>query len=107
MSSITGSATSALATARTSVAVSANNVANINTDNFNKSRTVYSEDESGNVKAVIDEVAISSESKEQASNVDLAEEVVSQISSTNLYSANLTAIEVADEMSASIIDIKA
>ncbi|MGL1931641.1 MAG: hypothetical protein OCC45_07745 [Desulfotalea sp.] len=109
MSSITSAANSALGAAGTSMAVSAHNVANINTDDFKRSRTIYNENENGGVKAVFDKVDISPEGLEtgQPSSTEYAEEVVAQIGATNLYSANLTAIKTEDEMNETILNIKA
>jgi len=97
------------------MAVTANNVANINTNGFKKSRAVAEEGQNGAVEISIQEIdtpgsPISSEedSAEQTkdtSNVDIAEEMVDMTITQLGYEANLKSLEVQEELQGSILDI--
>ena len=104
---------SALLAFGTKMGVSANNIANVNTDEFKKSRADIVETSHGSVDAEVSRVdtpgSLYSEQGDPAiremSNVDIAEDVVQTIRTQNGYQANLKMISVHDEMLGSIISI--
>ena len=97
-------------------AVVANNIANMNTDGFKKSRAVLEEGQPSGVKVTISQIDTpgsivsagdgSGETRE-TSNVALEEEVVNLITSHHGYSANLQTIKTWDEMTEMVIDLLA
>ena len=110
------SAISGLTAFSTQVAVTAHNLANINTDGFKKSRTEFLAVDSGGVRSAIqkDETAGPTilnhtgygPTQLELSNVDLAEEVVNQIIGQRGFEANIQTIKTADEMLGTILDIR-
>lgn len=110
------SALSGLTAFSTQVAVTAHNVANVNTDGFKKSRTELIAVESGGVRSAIqkDETAGPTILNNtgygpallELSNVDLAEEAVNQILGQRGFEANIQTIRTADEMLGTILDIR-
>lgn len=95
--------------------VTANNVANVNTDEFKKSRAVLSEGENGGVKVDVHKVDTPGYPTEriqndelvatETSNVDIAEEFGESIVTQNAYNANLKMVKTQDEMLGSLLDI--
>ncbi len=104
---------SALFAFGTKMGVNANNLANVNTDAFKKSRADIVETSHGSVEAEVSRVdtpgSLYSEPGDPAiremSNVDIAEEIVQTIPTQNGYLANLKMISVYDEMLGNVIDI--
>lgn len=99
------------------VEVSANNVANVNTDGFKKSHTeLISVETGGGVLPVVrkDDSAGPTvlrdssygPTQSELSNVDLAEEAINRIVAQRGFEANLHAIKTADDMLGRILDIK-
>jgi flagellar basal-body rod protein FlgC len=98
------------------VEVSANNVANVNTDWFKKSHTELVSVETGGVLPVVRKddspgptVLRDSgygSTQVELSNVDLGDEVVNQIIAQRGFEANLQTIKTADDMLGSLLDIK-
>jgi flagellar hook protein FlgE len=96
--------------------VSAHNVANVNTDEFKKSRTDLVELEACGVLPVVQKdnsagpAALKDSSYGQTqvelSNVDLGEEAVNQIIAQRGFEANLRTLKTADDMLGSILDTK-
>ena len=97
------------------IAVSANNVANVYSDEFKKSRAINSEGENGGVTTQIDIVdtpgslvedplSTTGELKE-LSNTDIAEELVNQIAAEQGFKANAKVIKTYEETIGSLIDI--
>ncbi len=96
--------------------VTANNVANMNTDGFKKSRAVLEEGQPSGVKVTISQIETpgtivsaddgSGETRE-TSNVALEEEVVNLITAHHGYNANLQTIMTWDEMTKTVIDLLA
>ncbi len=95
----------------------ANNVANANTEGFKKGRVILSEQAPQGVRASVEKVNTpgsyvsemtnnGTEMIEQ-SNVELSEEITSMISNKHSYGANLKTLEAIDEMTTSLLDIKA
>ena len=110
----TGSALSGIKACGTKIGVTANNVANLNTDGFKKSRAVLKEGHPSGVTVSIKKIdtpgAIlpaqdgSGETRE-TSNVDLAEEVGNLITTRTAFSANIKTLKTWDEMTESLIDL--
>lgn len=98
----------------TKIGVTANNIANMNTDGFKKSRAVLEEGHPSGVTASIEEIdtpgAIlpaqdgSGETRE-TSNVDLEEEVGNLITARTALSANTKTLKTWDEMTESLLDL--
>ena len=106
---------SAISSFSTKMNVTANNIANVNTDGFKKSRTLFKEGQSGGVAPIVDQVDTPGPVKEiledgetrevEASNVDLSEELTGSIATQTAYKANLKTIQTADDMLGSLLDI--
>lgn len=106
---------SALSAFSKKMRVTANNVANVNTDGFKKSRTTLEEapfgdgvrarvdvvDTPGYVKLVEKDDALQ---EVETSNVDLAEELPETMLTKAGYKANLKIIQTLDEMIGSLLD---
>jgi len=114
MISSVSSSVSALRAYDTSSAVSANNLANVETDNFKKSRTVFNENTDGGVKVTISQseeenpVALLSDGSEKImSNTDISEEMAQQIRDQNGYGLNAKSIQADDDMKGTVIDMMA
>jgi flagellar basal-body rod protein FlgC len=97
----------------TRMGVNANNIANVNTDEFKKSRADIVATFNGSVEAEVRRVdtpgSLYSEPGDpmirEMSNVDIVEDVVQIIPTQHGYQANLKMISVYDEMLGSIISI--
>lgn len=110
------SALSGLAAYAKQVEVSANNVANVNTDGFKGSQTQFVSMDIGGVLPVVQKDNSSgptvlnntgySPAQVQLSNVDLGEEAVNQILAQRGYEANLNTLRTADEMLGTILNMK-
>lgn len=110
-----GSTLSALSGYRKKMDVTANNIANVNTDEFKKSRVTFQEAKQGGVEPVVDQVDTPGHIKEtyrddhvveiEASNVDIAEEFPEMLETKSGYSANLKTFKAKDEMMGSLLDI--
>lgn len=110
------SALSGLAAYAKQVEVTANNVANVNTDGFKKSQTEFTAVETGGVLPVVrkDDFAGPTVLKDtshgpslvELSNVDLAEEAVTQILAQRSFEANISTLKAADDMLGTILDMK-
>ena len=106
---------SALKAFGTKMGVTANNIANVESEAFKKSRALLQEGERGSVEVDISRIDtpgsigtkyIDDEQVEtEMSNVDLAEEIPETIPIQRGYEANLSVIKTKDEMLATIIDI--
>jgi len=96
--------------------VTANNLANVNTEGFKRSRAVLQEGNPSGVTISISRVDspgsyLASEDRigkiGETSNVDLAEEIVNLKTTNYGYLANLKTIEAEDEILGSLFDILA
>ena len=97
------------------LAVTSNNIANCNSDEFKKSRAILEEGLNNSVEVEISRVdtpgpivteTVEGETRErELSNVDLAEELVQTIPAQRGYEANLVIIKTRDEMLGSVLDI--
>ena len=97
------------------MAVSANNVANVLSDDFKKSRAINTEGENGQVKVTItkidtpgplveDPLSETGELKE-LSNVDIVEELTNQIMIEHGFKANAKVIKSYEETIGTLIDM--
>lgn len=110
-----GSSLSALSAFGVKMAVHSNNIANVESEEFKKSRTIMEEGTNGGVRVEIDKIEepgpIVSEMRDgerverELSNVDLAEEIPQTIPAQRGYEANLTMIRTRDEMLGAVIDM--
>jgi flagellar hook protein FlgE len=115
MISAISSSLSALKAFGKKLTVTADNIANVNTDGFKKSRCVFKEGPQGGVQANIQRIdapghPIREEmrgriSEKETSNVDLTEEIPQLILGRRGYQANVKAIQTKDEILGAIIDI--
>ncbi len=96
MSSITGISSSALAAYGTKQAVTANNIANISSTNFQASNTVMTENKGGGVAATV---------QQGSDSVDISKEAVDMMVTSNGYGANLKALQASDQMTKDALNI--
>ncbi|BBO15819.1 conserved hypothetical protein [Candidatus Brocadia pituitae] len=94
--------------------VSAHNVANMNTDGFKKQHANLSEGNHGRVTVNITEGADPGPLYQhangaivEASNVDMNEEILRQISAKHLFSANAVTLKTSAETQKGLIDLLA
>lgn len=95
--------------------VHANNIANMNSEGFEKSRTLFKEGSDETVAAEIEQVAAAefpvSESDEvqarqpESNNVDLAEEITGTMIGRRGFEANLAVVKVKDELIGTVMDL--
>ena len=113
MSDAFNAAISAIGTFFRKMDVTANNIANVNTNNFKKSRAEMEDVYPSGVKVSISRVDTpgdllppdeQSQNKE-SSNVNLAEELVDLITTEHAVSANIMTMRTKDEMEKKLIDI--
>jgi flagellar basal-body rod protein FlgC len=95
MPSVNGIATSALAAYGVRQAVTANNIANLNTENFKASDTVFEERRGGGVTASV---------RQGEDRVDISREAVDMLETKNGYEANLKTLKVNDEMEKELLE---
>lgn len=108
-------AMTALSAFRKKLDVTSNNIANVNTNEFKKSRVTLQEGSNGGVETNIQEIntpGIPTEAIEndrivevESSNVDLAEELTDMIPTQTAYTANLKSLKTTDEMVGALLDI--
>ncbi len=99
----------------TKMAVSANNVANVRSDDFKRSRALFSQGQNDAVKVDISTVDTGGPVEarmvdgqtvvQEFSNTDLAEEFTDQIITQRAFEANVRAIQTEDEMLGTLVDI--
>lgn len=109
------SATAALTALDKKMRSTANNIANVNTDDYKKSRVTMQESQNGGVTARAHQVDTPGAVKEtvqdgeviqtESSNVDLAEELTEMIPTKTAYSANLKTVSVQEQMMGSLLDL--
>ena len=107
---------SALAAFKKKLNVTANNVANLNTQGFKKSRVTFSEGKNGGVEAAVTSVDTPGKPQDtirndritetESSNVDLATELTDMISAKAGYMSNLKPLKAQDDMIGTLLDIK-
>ena len=114
MISALNSTMSALRAFVTKLGVTADNIANVNTDGFKKNRAILQEDANGGVQVEIrrddspgfiyDAFENGETVEKETSNVDLTEEIPSLMVTKRAYEANLKTIKTQDEMLGSLLD---
>ncbi|MDA8138866.1 MAG: flagellar basal body protein [Desulfobacteraceae bacterium] len=115
MISPVSSALSAISAYQKRMDVTADNVANIETDRFKKSRVNMEEGENGGVKTSIQRIDTPGMTKEvmrgtsldetESSNVDLAEELTDMMTTKAGYTANAKTLKTQNEMLGNLFDI--
>lgn len=95
--------------------VTANNIANVYSEGFKKSRAILEAGPSGDVNLQIDQINSPGHRfyedidgqliERELSNVDLVEEIPQTMIAQRGYEANLKAIQVQDDMLGSVLDI--
>ena len=108
-------ALSALNSFRKQLNVTADNIANVNTDDFKKSRVNMQEGPQGGVQADVQQIDTPGIPKEvirddevvevESSNVDLVEEFTDMITAKTGFSANLKTVAYQNETLGSLLDI--
>ena len=114
MISALNSTVSALRAFVTKLGVTADNIANANTDGFKKNRATFQTEQNGGVRVEIrrdespgfryDVTENGKTVEKETSNVDLAEEIPNLMVTKRAYQANLKTIETQDEMLGSLLD---
>ncbi|MDY6881546.1 MAG: flagellar basal body rod C-terminal domain-containing protein [Desulfatiglans sp.] len=115
MVSTISSSLSALSAFGKKMSVAANNIANVNTDGFKKSRAILREGPYGGVEVTINRIdtpglptmeegSVPATATER-SNVDLTEEIPQMMIAKRAYQANTQTIKAHNEMVGSLIDI--
>lgn len=89
MNSIMNIASSALSALSVQQNVTANNIANVTTDDFKTSSTRFSDKKNGGVSASV---------LQGNDRVEISQEAVNMIANGNAYTANLKSIQTGDEM---------
>lgn len=110
-------ALSGLQAMTTRIEKNANNIANMHTEGFKKDRVLLSERHPQGVNAIVEKIhspgPYVAEMTERGyemveqSNVDLVEEIPELLGNKNGYSANLKTLQTLDQMTRSLLDIKA
>jgi len=95
--------------------VTADNIANANTDAFKKSRATLQEGTNGDVQVDINRVTTPGHRyqelegdqlvEKESSNVNLEEEVPEMMVTQRIYEANLKVLQTQDKMSGTLLDI--
>lgn len=114
MISALNSTVSALKAFVTKLGVTADNIANVNTDDFKKSRATFQSDAHGGVRVRIKKddspgfrytaFENQEEVERETSNVDLTEELPDLMITKRAYQANLKTVETQNEMLGSLLD---
>ena len=114
MISSVNSTISALQANRTRLGVTANNIANVNTDEFKKSRVIQKEGVQGDVEVEVNRVnspgyrydALEGNQlvEKESSNVSLEEELPEMMVTQRTYEANLKVLQTHDKMLGTLLD---
>ena len=106
---------SALQAYRKSMRVTANNIANVNTDEFKKNRASLKEGINGSVEVEVSKVNTPGHRykefdgdqmvEKETSNVDLAKEIPDLMITQRTYQANLKVLQTRDKMLGTTLDI--
>jgi flagellar basal-body rod protein FlgC len=98
MNSINSIANSALQAFSKSQQVTANNIANVNTDGFTASQTTFQEQASGGAAASVTQTQDS---------VDISREATDLITNSHGFKSSIKALQTADDMTKELLSIKA
>ena len=109
------STVSALKAYNTQMKVASNNVANVNTEGFKKSKATLKEGDNGNVQVDVNQVNTPGHRyqeleddqivEKETSNVDLAEEFPQMMVTQHAYEANMKVLQAQDKMLGTALDI--
>jgi flagellar hook protein FlgE len=115
MISPVNSTVSALQAYNSQLDVTSNNIANVNTDEFKKSKAILKEGPNGGVQADIrrvdtpghryQELEGDQMAEKETSNVDLSEELPQLMVTQHAYQANMKVIQTQDEILGTALDI--
>ena len=115
MISAVNSTVSALQAYKTQMEVTSNNVANVNTDGFKKSKATLKEGNHGDVQVDVNRVDTPGHRyqelegdqmvEKETSNVDLAEEFPQMMVTQHAYEANMKVLQTQDKMLGTTLDI--
>ncbi len=113
----TQSALSALQAFGTKLNSNANNIANISSEGYKKTRVTLESQAHHGVRAVVEQIDTPGATHFEEtgnggelielSNVDLAQELTETTINTRFYQANLKTLQAADEMLGNLLEIKA
>lgn len=92
-------ALSGLAASRAQLDTSAHNVANVQTPQFHRQGVVQAAQETGGVSTRIQ--------RSPVAGAALAQDIITQLSSSYVYRANLGVIETQNDMNGALLDIRA
>ena len=95
---VTNSTLSALVAFGTGLNVTANNIANMNTNGFKPTSAVLNEDVNGGVKVTL--------SQSQNADVDIAKEMVDMMIEKNAIQVNIKSLQTENDVLKSLIDMK-
>lgn len=90
---------SGLKAAQTRLDVASHNIANAQTDGFTRQTVIQQEQAGGGVEARVTQAAVP--------GAELATDLVSQMSASYAFKANLKSIETAQQMTGSLLDLRA
>jgi flagellar hook protein FlgE len=106
---------SALQAYKTQMAVTSNNIANVNTEEFKKSKATLKEGSNGGVQVDInrvdtpgyryEEIEDGQPVEKETSNVDLAEELPQMMVTQHAYKANMKVVQTQDEILGTALNI--
>ena len=109
------SAISALQAYKSKMRVTANNIANVNTDEFKKGRAILKEGTNGGVQVNVQRVNTpgfryqefegDQLAEKESSNVSLEEEITEMMITQRTYEANLKVMQTQNKMLGSVLDI--
>lgn len=115
MISAVNSTVSALQAYKTQMNVTSNNVANVNTEGFKKSKATLKEGDNGDVQVDVNRVNTPGHRyqeleddqmvEKETSNVDLAEEFPQMMVTQHAYEANMKVLQAQDKMMGTTLDI--
>ena len=115
MISAVNSTVSALQAYKTQMEVTSNNVANVNTEGFKKSKATLKEGEHGDVQVDVNRVDTPGHRyqelendrmvEKETSNVELAEEFPQMMVTQHAYEANMKVLQAQDKMLGTALDI--
>jgi flagellar basal-body rod protein FlgC len=115
MISAVNSTVSALQAYKTQMEVTSNNVANVNTEGFKKSKATLKEGVTGNVQVDVNQVNTPGHRyqglegdqmvEKETSNVDLTEEFPQMMVTQHAYEANMKVLQTHDKMLGTTLDI--
>ncbi len=115
MISAVNSTVSALQAYKTQMEVTSNNVANVNTEEFKKSKATLKEGDNGDVQVEVNRVNTPGHRyqelegdqmvEKESSNVDLAEEFPQMMVTQHAYEANMKVLQAQDKMLGTTLDI--